>query len=121
MDLTLEDVIAFVRKFTSCYRETIDENTFLERDLGVTGDDGVELLEEAENVFGLRFETEEEDFRAIFSLKENEYLFNSEGLDLLGIGYLWRRLRGKPEPVIRDLSIAQLHNVLVKLHSQKSR
>ncbi|WP_039054780.1 hypothetical protein [Enterobacter sp. Bisph1] len=120
MDPKLEDVIAFVRKCTGCYREAIDENTLLENDLGVAGDDGDELLQEAEQVFGVSF-GREEHFRALFSLKENEYLFTGEGLDLLGICYLWRKLRGIPEPVFRDLSIAQLHNVLVKLRSKQLR
>jgi len=112
-------VIAFVREYTGCYREAIDEHTFLERDLGVAGDDGDDLLLEAEKVFEISFGQNEEQFRALFSLKENEYLFTGEGLDLLGFCYLWRKLRGISEPVIRDLSIAQLHNVLVKLHDTK--
>lgn len=121
MEPTLADVIAFVRDFSSCKRGTIDGNTWLEKDLGITGDDGVELLEEAENVFGVRFSEGEEDFRQLFSLKENEYLFHSEGFDFLGVAYLCRRLRGIPAPVIRDLSIGQLHSALVEAHNKQER
>jgi len=114
MEPSMADVIAFVRDFAGCRREIIDENTWLEKDLGITGDDGVELLEEAEKVFGVSFSAEEGGFRKAFSLKENEYLFHSEGIDFFGIVYLCRRLRGIPAPVIRDLSVGQLHSVLVE-------
>lgn len=121
MEPSMADVIAFVREFAGCKRETINENTWLEKDLGITGDDGVELLEEAEKIFDVSFSTEEEDFRKTFSLKENEYLFHSEGIDFLGIVYLCRRLRGIPAPVIRDLSVGQLHRVLVEARNKKER
>ncbi|MDE8556371.1 hypothetical protein [Pantoea vagans] len=121
MEPSLADVIAFVRKFSGCRRENIDENTCLEKDLGITGDDGVELLEEAEKVFGVSFFAEEDEFRKAFSLQENEYLFHSEGIDFLGIVYLCRRLRGIPAPVIRDLSVGQLHSVLVEARNKKER
>lgn len=121
MEPSLADVIAFVREFSGCRRENIDENTCLENDLGITGDDGVELLEEAEKVFGVSFFAEEDDFRKAFSLQEIEYLFHSEGIDFLGIVYLCRRLRGIPAPVIRDLSVGQLHSVLVEARNKKER
>lgn len=85
MEPSMADVIAFVRDFAGCRREIIDENTWLEKDLGITGDDGVELLEEAEKVFGVSFSAEEGGFRKAFSLKENEYLFHSEGIDFLAL------------------------------------
>ncbi len=55
----------------------------------------------------------DQGLRTIFSLKENEYLFNSEGLDLLGICRFFEWIRGIPRPVIRDLSVGQLHRALV--------
>ncbi|MGJ7470289.1 hypothetical protein [Kosakonia cowanii] len=119
MSPSVEEVIAFVREFSGCTRKAIDESTLLEEDLGICGDDGVELLEEAEKFFAVRFATDEEDFRSLFSLKENEYLFTSEGLDLLGICYFFRWLRGEPEPVVRDLSIGQLHQMLVKVRTKQ--
>lgn len=115
----LEEVIAFVREFSGWHRKEINKHTRLENDLDITGDDGVELLEEAEKVFAVSFDTAEEDFRTLFSLQENEYLFSSEGFDLLGISYFCRWLRGDPHPVVRDLTIGQLHKVLVKLRSKQ--
>lgn len=121
MEPPLADVIAFIREFSGCRREAIDENSWLEQDLGITGDDGVELLEEAEKVFGVSFSAEQDGFREAFSLKENEYLFHSEGIDFLGIVYLCRRLRGIPAPVVCDLSVGQLHNALVEARNRKEK
>ncbi|WP_380179997.1 hypothetical protein [Kalamiella sp. sgz302252] len=120
MDPTPEEVIAFVREFSGWRKKKIDENTLLEDDLHITGDDGVELLEEAEKVFGISFETEEESFRSLFSLQDNEYLFNSEGFDFFCIGYFYRRLKGIPHPVVRDLSVGKLHEVLIKLRGKEN-
>ncbi|QNQ18838.1 hypothetical protein HF650_03255 [Kosakonia sp. SMBL-WEM22] len=119
MSPSLEEVIAFVRECSGCKRKAIDENTLLERDLHLAGMDGVDLLNDAETFFAVSFETDEEDFRSLFSLKENEYLFTGEGFELLGISYFFRWLRGEPEPVVRDLSVGQLHQVLVKLRSKQ--
>ncbi|UBH39637.1 hypothetical protein [Enterobacter bugandensis] len=49
-----------------------------------------------------------------FSLAENEYLFTGEGIDFFGICRFMRWLHGIPEPVIRDLTVGELHAVLVK-------
>lgn len=39
-------------------------------------------------------------------------MFGSEGFDLIGVGALFGWLRGEPRPSIRDLTIAELHDVL---------
>lgn len=119
MDPTLEEVVAFVREFSGWRNKKMDENTLLEDDLHISGDDGVELLEEAEKVFGVSLPPEGEDFRELFSLKQNEYLFHSEGYDFFGIVWLCRKLRGIPAPVIRDLSVGRLHSVLVYARNKK--
>jgi len=120
MDPTLEEVIDFIREFSGCRNKFIDENTWLENDLGITGDDGVELLKEAEKIFDVSLPPEGEDFCKLFSLKENEYLFHSEGIDFFGIAWLYRRLRGIPAEVIRDLSVGQLHRVLVYVRGKNN-
>lgn len=121
MKPSLAEVIAFVREFSGWKRKTIDENTWLEKDLHISGDDGMALLEEAEQFFGVNFPAESGGFRQAFSLAENEYLFHGEGYDFSGLTYLCRRLRGIPPPVIRDLSVGQLYQVLVKLRSNKEQ
>ncbi|ORM68441.1 DUF1493 family protein [Pantoea rwandensis] len=52
---TLQQVIDFVREFSGDVKSVITEETRLEADLGITGDDGIELLEQAEKRFGVSF------------------------------------------------------------------
>jgi hypothetical protein len=115
MSPSLSEVINFIREYFGLHKQHIDENTYIEEQLHITGDDGVELLEQAEKVFDVSFATDEYNLRTLFSMKENEYLFSSEGLDLFGICRLLDRLRGIPKPTIRDLTVGELHQVLVKL------
>ncbi len=98
-------VAAFVREFTGLRgNHSITPETQLEADLGVTGDDGAALLEQAEQHFKVALISEEHGVRDTFNLGPNEYLFGSEGFDLFGISELIRWLRRKPRPVIRDLT-----------------
>jgi len=117
---SLFQVIEFVRDFIGDHRTPINVDTYLEADLGVTGDDGSELLEEIAQAFGVILCTETEGYRITFGLQENEYLFESEGFDLFGINRLRDWLRGVPRPIIRDLSIGQLHRALVDAYATKA-
>lgn len=119
MSPTLAEVISFIREYAGLRKQPIDENTYIENDLGIAGDDGVELLQEAETVFGVCFETDEYNLRTLFSMSDNEYLFTAEGLDLFGISRFFAWLRGIPEPTIRDLTVGEFHQVLVKLRLQQ--
>ena len=112
---TFQDVEAFVRDFAALRRnQVITPDTRLENDLGITGDDGDELLQKAATHFGVQLADPVHGYRPTFGLGENEYLFNSEGLDLLGIGELIRRLRKQPPEVIRDLTMEELHNAILR-------
>ncbi|WP_228011644.1 hypothetical protein [Enterobacter asburiae] len=76
--------------------------------------EGDALIEDCEEAFGVTLATEEDGYEKIFSLAENEFLFSTEGMDYFGICRLVRRLRGIPEPEIRDLTVGELHAVQVK-------
>ena len=119
MEPTLSQVIDFIREFTGHRRIPIYEHSWLEADLGVTGDEGVDLLEEIAQAFDVQLYTDEEGYSKTFSLGENEYLFHGEGLDLFGIFRFVNWLRGIPEPVVRDLSVGQLHQALVRAAKAK--
>ena len=116
----LEEVIALVRRISGDHKTPINAGTRLEEDLHIAGDDGVELLEAAEQAFGVSFFDDDVDFMELFELKENEYLFTTEGLDLLGLGRFCRWLRNEPEPVFTDLSVGKLHRVVVACKAQHS-
>ena len=72
-DPTFEDVAELVRKHAQLSRgKQILQQTQFERDLGITGDDGDELLQAAEKQFGVTFT------RETFNLEPNEFLFGPE-------------------------------------------
>ena len=114
MNPTLSQVIEVVRQSSGHHRKLIDENTRIEADLDICGMEGDSLIEDCEEAFGVTLVTEEDGYEKTFSLAENEFLFSTEGIDYFGICRLIRRMRGIPEPVIRDLTIGELHAVLVK-------
>jgi len=53
-------------------------------------------------------------------MKDNEFLFSSEGLDLFGISRFFARLRGIPDSTVRDLTVGEFHQALVKLRLQQA-
>ena len=118
---SFDEVVAFVRESRRIRKDrSITPETRLEADLGITGDDGVDLLEEAEKHFKLRLTSDEHGVRETFNLKPNEYLFESEGFDPLGITTLIRWLRGEPRPVVRDLTVGELHKALGRAASKEN-
>ena len=111
---SFSDVAEFVRAFAGLGRtRIIAPQTFLDADLGITGDDGSDLLLEAAEHFSSRL-LGADGYTTTFSLAQNECLFGSEGLDLLGIGALAYRLSGQPKNVVRDLTVGELHNAICR-------
>lgn len=109
-DIELSEVIAFVREYTGVSeRRPIGPDTRLEADLGVTGDDGDELLREAAEQFQVDLASPADGIARTLDLGPNEYFFGPEGFDPLGIGEFVRRLRGKPRARCRDLTVGELH------------
>jgi hypothetical protein len=115
LEPSLLDVANFVRAWTGMDKEfVVSSETRLEADLGVTGDDGEELLQAVAKEFCVALAHPDDGYRTTFSLSANEYLFASEGFDLLGIGSLIGRIRGIPHHVVRDLTVGQLHTAIVR-------
>ncbi|MBX3665906.1 MAG: DUF1493 family protein [Burkholderiales bacterium] len=113
---TFQDVEAFVRTFAGLrQQQVVAPDTRLEADLGITGDDGDELLQEASRHFGVQLAHPVFGYRPAFCLAEDEHLFHGEGFDLLGIGTFVRWLRKKPRPRVRDLTVAELQNAILRL------
>lgn len=113
MNPSLDEVIDFVREFTLTRRETTAQ-TRIEEDLRVTGGDGADLLEAAEEHFGVALCDPEHGIRPAFGLGPNEYLFGPEGFDPVRFSVLIRWLRGEPKSIIRDLTVAELHEALAE-------
>ncbi len=113
---SFDEVAAFVSDFAGIPRSSsIEPETRLEQDLGITGDDGDALLKEASKRFSVDLASREAGYRASFGLAPNEYLFSSEGVDLLGITVLLRLLSGEPKPIVLDLTVGRLHEVICRM------
>lgn len=112
---SFQDVELFVRDFAGLRRKhQIAPETRLEAHLGITGDDGDELLQRASKHFGVALAHPIHGYRDTFALADNEYLFHGEGLDLLGISALLGWLRNGERPRVRDLTMAELHGAIVR-------
>jgi acyl carrier protein len=102
---SINNLIQVIREFHRIpQRKVISEKTLIEKDLGITGDDGVELIEEIEKIYGISFAPED------FGLTENESLFHSEGASLSGLLY-W--LLGRDNEYVKALTVGQLHEGLL--------
>jgi len=110
--VTLEEVIACIRESQGIKEaRSITDTTLLERDLGITGDDGIELLEGLQKQFGVSFSGSDGTLREAFGLKKDEYLFHSEGFSLL---LMIANFFGCPIEKVKPISVGQLHRVILK-------
>ena len=106
---SFEELAAFIRKWAMLPSdERITPETQFERDLGITGDDGGELLHAIETHFNAQLATEEDGYRKTFGLEENEYLFNSEGFPL------WELLPFVKQSTVRVFTVGELHAAIEK-------
>lgn len=107
-ELTLENLISLIKKFHGISdKKLINENTLIEDELGITGDDGCELLEEIETQFKLSFTGKDGSFRALFELEENQYLFHSEGFNPMGI---FPCIFGRKTENVKPISVGELYS-----------
>jgi acyl carrier protein len=112
-ELTFEKLCNVIRE--SCCldpEEQITPETQFQRDLGVTGDDGVSLLRDVEEAFGIEFSNRS------FDLGPGEYLFDAEGFDV--VGPLWRLITRKPEPQVRSFTVGQLYQSAMKEQARQA-
>jgi len=106
-DLTFDEFAIFVREYLSVSdRKSIRPESRFERDLGVTGDDGNDLLEATERRFGVSLCSEETGVRETFNLGPNEYLFHSEGIGPDGMAP--SLLFGPTTPIVREFTVGDL-------------
>ena len=110
---TFDEFAAFVREHLSVsYRKPINPETRFEGDLGVTGDDGSDLLEATERRFGVLLCSEETSVRETFNLGPNEYLFHSEGFGPVGMAP--SLLFGQAFPTVREFTVGELYEAVRK-------
>jgi len=109
---SFEELADFIREWRGISRKkSIVRETQFERDLGITGDDGGELLQVTEKQFNVTLASDEDGYRKTFNLGPSEYLFHSEGFgpfpfELLSIL--------SPAPTVRAFSAGELYDAVVK-------
>jgi hypothetical protein len=107
-DLTFDDFARFIREYWSVpIRERIATDTQFERDLGLTGDDGNDLLEATESRFGVTLCSEETGVRETFNLGPNEYLFHPIGIGADGVAPSWL-FSNNAALTVRELTVGEL-------------
>ncbi len=92
----------------------IARSTRLEDDLGITGDDGGDLI----SVVSVRFAVELT--RSAFGLSASEYLFHNEGIDPFGLVAFVLRLSGR-EYRVRPLTAGDLHRAIANAVKEVDR
>ena len=112
---TLEQVVTLVRQSAGIDPATpVRGSARLQSDLGIWGDDVTHLLLDAENQFSVRFPTNSEESRELFSLKQGERVFKDEVHLLTPLFALFRLLSAKSGDV-RDLTVSELHAAICRL------
>jgi hypothetical protein len=119
-DLSFKRFCEFIRDFAGLSRtKKIGPDTLFENDLGITGDDGCELLEATERRFGIRLSSEKEGYRGTFHLGPNEFLFHSEGFGDPS-DTLTTLFTGHP-PTIRRFKVRELYAAVQDALKQESK
>lgn len=110
--VSFTDVEKFIRRHQRIPDdEPITPDTQFERDLGITGDDGAELLEDIEVQFDVSFDSAEHSWRDVFGLEHDEFLFNGE--PTIWPFSIFNR------SFVRRFSVGELHQALAKLQAEK--
>ena len=104
--LSFEDFADFIRSQCGIsQKKKITPESKFEDDLGVTGDDGVDLLRATEERFGVRLLDAGHGYRRTFDLGPDEFLFNSEG---------WFPTPGS----VREFKVGDLYSAVVKCQNR---
>jgi acyl carrier protein len=116
-DLSFDQFADFVREWRRLSRKRkIEPESEFEADLGITGDDGIDLLSATERRFDIRLCSEEHGFRETFNLGSNEFLFHSEGF-----GPDVPTLVGRPSPMITAFNVGELYRAVQEAMREKAR
>ncbi|WP_041257408.1 hypothetical protein [Fibrella aestuarina] len=123
MTPTFDEFASFLRERLGVRKkQVITPKTLLEDELGVTGDDGIDLLEAVERQYAISLSPLHETF----SMQPNELLFQEEGLGI-HVGELSRVFKNlfrkikEPGPVMRKFQVGELYEVVCRLKQQQAR
>ena len=93
-----------------------------EDDLGITGDDGIDLMEAVEKEYGISLSSA----REMLALNPNEYLFHGEGFGPINFQELKRVTKNlfstnkEPKPIIWTFRVGKLYDIVYRLVTTKA-
>ena len=102
-NVSFDEVADLVADVSGADRSRIKPSSRLESDLGITGDDGVDLLQALAVRFGTDFDRPDHG---------GQYLFGSEGHAFLRNGI--RHLLGRPKSKVIPITVGDLHLAVVR-------
>ena len=118
--LTFDEFARFIRQYWAVpARKGITPETRFERDLGLTGDDGDDLLLATEKQFGVALCSDETGVRETFNLEPSEFLFHSEGLELFP--FEMTSLFGTAAHFVREFTVGELYEAVRKTKAGQSK
>jgi hypothetical protein len=104
--VSFDHFVSFVREFAGVSpNKIITRFTRFEKDLGITGDDGCNLLQKTEQRFDIQLSCEAHGYKQTFNLEPNEYLFHTEGFDVLGFFH---------EYSVREFRVGELYDAVCR-------
>ena len=104
MIATFDNVVRAIRASQSIREHVmITGATLIEDDLGITGDDGCDLLADLEQAFHVSFAGSDGTLREAFGLEADQFLFHGEG---------WNPLALFRKEKVRALTVGQLQQVI---------
>jgi hypothetical protein len=108
--LSFDEFAEFIRQRAHISRnKKIAPETEFEDGLGISGDDGCDLLRETEKRFEVALSSEEDGYRKTFNLGRDEFLFHSEGF-----GPDLSTIVGRPAPVVIAFTVGALYDAVQK-------
>lgn len=119
-DLTFDALVQVIRSSQGISPHLpITEHFDLEKDLGITGDDGDVLLEAVAQRFSIPLQNTERALIDVLGLTEHEALFHSEGAGLFGFFVeLWC---GKPVGNVRTMTVGQRFDAVQRAANDAER
>ncbi|WP_027158596.1 DUF1493 family protein [Methylobacter luteus] len=118
-DISLANLVKVIQECQGFSQSAdISERMLLEKDLGITGDDGDDLFDEIERQFSISVFCENYSIRDAFGMTDNQCFFHSEGYDPF-LNWL-RSLFGETQYEVKDITVGQLYEAIVKIKERQN-
>ncbi|HUA85659.1 MAG TPA: DUF1493 family protein [Bryobacteraceae bacterium] len=113
---SFDEFARFVREWAGIpKRKAISAGTEFEADLGITGDDGDDLLQATEKRFRVQLHDDANGYRKTFNLEFNEFLFGPEVPSFTPLITIFDH----HEPHVRRFTVGELYRAVCQAISSR--